>query len=215
MNKINNSMKNTNNNINANNTSKNFQKTFSNPIKPIIKDNVQFNRDSSNMKFESFFSKTQSILDNLASLSIFDKESLQKGMKIDFVKTNDSVFFKIYVGAELYLACAYTYIFDERLFAKEESPKIHFTQCETIKSIPKEFIKICVPTKNAFDYRVRSNGIDTRLFYEHPLRICPLCISILCKILTKKHSKEIVPNQIKEQEIMGLLFKNKLKNIVY
>ncbi len=167
------------------------------------------------VRFDNFFGKTGLVLDSLSSLSIFDKETLQKGMKIDFVKTNDSVFFKIYVGAELHLACAYAYIFDERLFTKEESPKIHFTQCEIINKIPKDFIKICVPTRNAFDYRVRSNGVDTRLFYEHPLRICPLCVSTLCRILSKKHKREITSNNIKEQEIIGLLFKNKLKDIVF
>ncbi len=159
------------------------------------------------------FHKTQTLLQHLASLSIFDNETLQKGMKIDLSHSN-SDFFELYVGAQLHLACAYTYVLDERAFAKKDSPDLHFMRCEIIKKTPQELLKICVPTKNAFDYRVRSSGVDTRLFYEHPLRICPLCIAALCRLLSTKHKRTILPNQIKEEEIMGLIFKNKLKNLI-
>lgn len=160
-----------------------------------------------------FFSKTKKILQYLSNLSIFDNEILQKGMKID-LSSNNSKFFELYIGAELHLACAYTYILDERTFAKKDSPHLHFIRCETIKKASQESMRVCVPTKNAFDYRVRSGGVDTRLFYEHPLRICPQCIAELCEILSVKHKRTIHANQIREEEILGLLFKNKLKNIV-
>lgn len=174
-------------------------------------DKVQ--KDGKTAQVPQLFSKTQKILQYLSNLSVFDNESLQKGMKID-LSSNNSKFFELYIGAELHLACAYTYILDERTFAKKDSPHLHFIRCEAIKKTSQELIRVCVPTKNAFDYRVRSGGVDTRLFYEHPLRICPLCIAELCEILSAKHKRAIHANQIKEEEILGLLFKNKLKNLV-
>lgn len=159
------------------------------------------------------FQKTQELLQHLSDLSIFDSETLQKGMKID-LSHSDSLFFELYIGAELHLACAYTYVLDERSFTKKDSPDLHFMRCAVIQKTSQDLLKVCVPTKNAFDYRVRSSGVDTRLFYEHPLRICPLCIAGLCELLSKKHKRTIHTNQIKEDEVMGLLFKNKLKNLV-
>lgn len=160
-----------------------------------------------------FFQKTQSLLQYLADLSIFDSETLQKGMKIDLPNSN-SLFFELYIGPELHLASAYVYVLDERSFTKKDSPNLHFMCCEAIQKMPKDLIKVCVPTKNAFDYRVRSGGVDTRLFYEHPLHICPLCIASLCELLSKKHKRTIHTSQIKEDEVMELLFKNKLKNLI-
>lgn len=159
------------------------------------------------------FKKTQSLLQYLADLSIFDSETLQKGMKIDLSNSN-SLFFELYIGSELHLASAYVYVLDERSFTRKDSPDLHFIRCAAIQKMPKDLIKVCVPTKNAFDYRVRSSGVDTRLFYEHPLHICPLCIASLCELLSKKHKRTIHTSQIKEDEVMGLLFKNKLKNLV-
>lgn len=219
----------------------NILKTFNNPIKPITLNNTQDDKNTesinskvdsitsqqSNSKIDSkhtqsttniainknFFHKTQALLQDLADLDIFDSEILQKGIKIDLVQ-NNSLFFELYIKSELYLASVYAYILDERAFNKKDSPDLHFMRCEVIQKIPKDLLKVCVPTKNAFDYRVRSSGIDTRLFYEHPLRICPLCIAGLCELLSKKHNKVIHTNQIKEDEVMLLLFKNKLKNLV-
>lgn len=159
------------------------------------------------------FLKTQTLLQYLADLSIFDSDTLQKGMKID-LSNNDSEFFELYIGSELHLACAYNYVLDERTFIKKDSPDLHFMRCEIIQKTPQDLLKVCVPIKNAFDYRVRSGGVDTRLFYEHPLHICPICIASLCQLLSKKHKRAIHVSQIKEEEVMGLLFKNKLKNLV-
>lgn len=159
------------------------------------------------------FSKTQNILQYLAELSVFDSQTLQKGIKID-LSSDSSKFFELHIGTELHLAIAYVYILDERTFAKRDSPYLHFIRCEVIQTTSHELIKVCVPTKNAFDYRVRSSGVDTRLFYEHPLRVCPLCIAELCEILSIKHKRTIHTNQIKEEEILTLIFKNKLKNLV-
>lgn len=180
---------------------------------PMNKTRIESNATKNSLKESQLFSKTQKILQHLANLSVFDSETLQKGMKIDLSNSN-SKFFELYIGAELHLATAYIYILDERTFAKQDSPHLHFIRCEAIKRVSQELIKVCVPTKNAFDYRVRSSGVDTRLFYEHPLRICPLCIAELCEILSTKHKRTIHTNQIKEEEILGLLFKNKLKNLV-
>lgn len=180
---------------------------------PINKTRIESNATKKSLNNPQLFSKTQKILQHLANLSVFDSETLQKGMKIDLSNSN-SKFFELYIGAELHLATAYIYILDERTFAKQDSPHLHFIRCEAIKRVSQELIKVCVPTKNAFDYRVRSSGVDTRLFYEHPLRICPLCIAELCEILSAKHKRTIHTNQIKEEEILGLLFKNKLKNLV-
>lgn len=160
---------------------------------------------------QKYFTKTESLLTNLSNLSIFDKDTLQKGMKFDSADS-DSIFFELFVGSDLHLAVAYAYIFDERLFLKEESPKLHFLKCESFKQLKEEYIKICVPSVNAFDYRVRVNGVDTRLFYEHPLHICPVCMSMLSKIISRKYKKEVPI--IKEQEVMNLILKNKLKNII-
>lgn len=189
-----------------------------NPTKTHIESNATSTAQSNHvikksLKDSQLFSKTQTILQHLANLSVFDSETLQKGMKIDLSNSN-SKFFELYIGAELHLATAYIYVLDERTFAKKDSPHLHFIRCEAIKRVSQELIKVCVPTKNAFDYRVRSSGVDTRLFYEHPLRICPVCIAELCEILSTKHKRTIHTNQIKEEEILGLLFKNKLKNLV-
>lgn len=180
---------------------------------PIKKTHTESNATKKPLNNSQLFSKTQKILQHLANLSVFDSETLQKGMKIDLSNSN-SKFFELYIGAELHLATAYIYVLDERTFAKQDSPHLHFIRCESIKRVSQELIKVCVPTKNAFDYRVRSSGVDTRLFYEHPLRICPVCIAELCEILSTKHKRTIHTNQIKEEEILGLLFKNKLKNLV-
>lgn len=161
----------------------------------------------------NFFQKTQKLLQHLADLSIFDSETLQKGMKID-LSQEDSDFFILYIGSELHLACAYTYVLDERAFVKKDSPDLHFMRCDFIRKTSQDLLKVCVPKKNSFDYRVRSNGVDTRLFYEHPLRVCHMCIAGLCDVLSKKHKRKINVNQIKEDEVMMLLFKNKLKNLV-
>ncbi|RDU67083.1 hypothetical protein CQA53_02165 [Helicobacter didelphidarum] len=163
----------------------------------------------------NMFSKTQSLLENLATFSVFDRDILQKGMKFDSMQDDNSLFFKLYVGAELHLAVAYTFIFDERLFSKGEMPKIHILKCLDFQELQQDHVKICVPSANAFDYRVRSHGVDTRLFYEHPLHICPICISCLYKILSEKYRKKVSQNQLEEQDIMNLVLKNKLKNLIF
>lgn len=219
-------------------TSKQFCNSFQNPIKPATThDNaMQDKQDISpkhnvatlsthqtmqscekmqNTNTTTFFSKTQTILDSLTNLSVFDNAMLEKGVKFNMAQSNDSVFFEFFIGSTLYLACAYSFIFEERLFHKEESPRLHFLKCDDLKLINPEFLKVCLPKTNSFDYRVRADGIDTRLFYEHPLRLCSTCISELCKLLSKKHNKEFFPSKIKESEIIALILKNKLKNLIF
>lgn len=168
---------------------------------------------SKNMN-KSFFAKTQVMLDTMIHMDILDKKSLQKGIDIQCLTEDDSPFFKLHVETEIYLACIYSYILDEKTFAKNESPKIHFIKCGESKLLNPKHTKVCIPTTNAFDYRVRANGIDTRLFYEHPLSICQTCMSELYRILSKKYHKEVSSNHIKEHDVMNLLIKNKLKNLV-
>lgn len=164
------------------------------------------------MQETNFFTKTESLLEHLSTLSIFDKDVLQKGMKFDSTQ-DDSIFFSIYVGSVLHLGVAYSYIFDERDFNKVESPRLHIIKCKSFKKISPDNINVCVPSVNAFDYRVRVNGVDTRLFYEHPLHLCETCMTLLMRILNKKYAREIPP--LKEQEILNLIFRNKLKNVIF
>lgn len=176
----------------------------------------KINKEGIMQNTQKFFSKTESLLDNLSALSIFDKESLQKGMKFDLLSQNDGkdcIFFELYVGALRHLAVAYSYIFEEREFAKGNAPRLHFIKCEQFLQLKSQNVKICVPSVNAFDYRVRVNGVDTRLFYEHPLHICETCMSIFHKILAKKFQNNAPI--LKEQEILNLIIRNKLKNIVF
>ncbi|STQ86937.1 hypothetical protein LS73_006625 [Helicobacter muridarum] len=164
---------------------------------------------------ESIFQKTQIELDKISNLSIFNEKDLEKGLKFKSINIEiDSIFFKMYIGSTLYLACAYNHIIDERTFSKNPFPALHFSKCQEIQAINPNYLKICIPKINAFDYRVRSNGVDTRLFYEHPLKICPFCIISLCKVLEKKYNKEVSPNSIKQDEILNAIFKNTLKDIV-
>lgn len=165
-------------------------------------------------KPHSFFHKTQSQLEKLIDMSVFDSRILQKGFKFDFIDKNDSPFFEMYVGSTLYFACAYAYILDERVFSKMQAPLLHFSKCHDFQALCRDFVKVCVPKINSFDYRVRSNGVDTRLFYEHPLRICPSCMIFLSQTLSKKYHKEIRVKDIKHAEILNAIFKNTLKNIV-
>ncbi|MWV61084.1 hypothetical protein DCO58_11510 [Helicobacter saguini] len=165
------------------------------------------------MQEKNFFTKTESLLEKISTFSIFDKDVLQKGMKFDSNDGKDSIFFTLYVGSTLHLGVAYSYIFDERDFNKVESPRLHIIKCDSFKKISPDNIKVCVPSVNAFDYRVRVNGVDTRLFYEHPLHICEVCVSLLMRILSKKYKREMPP--LKEQEILNLVFRNKLKNLIF
>ena len=171
--------------------------------------------DSKNMQRDyGFFGKTIGELERLASLSVLDSNDLQRGVGLACVAAGDEPFFKIYVGQTLYLACAYNHILDERSFAKMQAPLIHFTQCAEMQALQPDSVRVCLPRSNSFDYRVRSNGVDTRLFYEHPLKICPSCVIILCRILSKKKGRKILPSALKEDEILAALCKNTLKNLV-
>ncbi|RDU72276.1 hypothetical protein CQA66_05200 [Helicobacter aurati] len=174
------------------------------------------NKQTSNATHKSIFlfQKTQKQLERIANLSIFDEQILEKGLRFDSLDTGDSPFFKVYLGSTLYLACAYNHIVDERTFTKIQAPALHFIKCQEIQTINTEYLKICTPKINAFDYRVRSHGVDTRLFYEHPLKICPFCILAFCKILSKKYKKEISHTSVKQEEILNAIFQNTLKDIV-
>ena len=164
-----------------------------------------FSHNSQNSK--SFFTKTNQILESISNMSVFDANLLHNGIKYDYVENSHKLFLKLNIGAQLHLAIAYNHIIDEREYTKEGSPKIHFIKCRALEQIKKEYIKVCIPTHNSFDYRVRSHGMDTRIFYEKPLRLCKLCVLILNQIIKNNEA------ELKEEEIMGLILKNKLKNL--
>ena len=161
-----------------------------------------------------FFEKTNNLIDKISSINIFDKDTLQKGIDFNMLSMRDKDFFRIKLDGTLYFACAYLSVIDEAMFAKYVSPRIHFILCDDLISIDKTHMKVCIPKTNSFDYKVRANGIDTRLFYEHPLKICPVCVNYLCKILSKKHNKNITSKHLDNEKIMNMIIQNKLKNII-
>lgn len=142
-----------------------------------------------------------------SNLDSFVLEELKNGI---FLKYIDIIFGKYFIYAItpqniLHPCIIYTYILSSREYKSGIKPKIHFCNCDLIWGTYDKnstILKAKIPNKNSFDYKVRTNNSDMKLFYAMPLEFCNKCIGLYENIFLK-----FIDN--KNMNFWNLLWSNK------
>lgn len=154
---------------------------------------------------KEFFKSSIDSLEKLVSIKLFDK--LNGEIPSIFVK-EDFLLFR--ADNESHLACAYLKVISEKEFIRDLAPFLHFLACQDVRNlIGDENLRFCIPKENLFDFKVATNGLNTRLFYSVPLKLCPRCNELLCSILSNASI-----TTLNQDKLMNILLRGKLKRIL-
>lgn len=124
------------------------------------------------------------------NLTDFILDELKNGIVLKYV---DIIFGKYFIYAltpnNILHACViYPYILSHSDYKNGKRPVIHFCNCNVLWEIYNKdstHIKAKIPYKNSFDYKVKANNSDVKLFYDLSLPFCSECIKIYEQVFIK------------------------------
>lgn len=125
-----------------------------------------------------------------SNLDSFFRDELNNGI---FVKYADIVFGKTFIYAitpqNVVIPCViYLSKLSSSEYKKGVRPILHFCNCNKLWSMydkDSTMLKAQTPAKNLFDYSVKQNRVDVKLFYNMELPMCSECVSIYEKVFLK------------------------------